>query len=301
MFPSQAHPFRGEIAVYTYTVVFRQTRASGISMSPKEALENLRSAILSGTLDNFTLALKIGEDIIYDLTKSPTSGLPVSGGGEAVAQFPSWVIAVVVSVTFLFVIFVVRRRYLSASQLPPAPHGGGGGVSGGGGGGGDGGGDGLTRQADEYSPSTNTEYNPVITAATRTQSGNAWTLEVGSTQHCPLPPTSPPIHRPVWSAPSQLNHFTLPNAVERPDDQPFNHGFSPFVYPNNAAWHIASATIVPDNPNGLRRRRSGGGSQNSSSVAAQQNFTADADAVEEVLFNGQPVFGRRQSGGISDI
>ena len=269
-------------------------------MSPKEALENLRSAILSGTLDNFTLALKIGEDIIYDQTKSPTSGLLVSGGGEAVAQFPSWVIAVVVSVTFLFVIFVVRRRYLSASQLPPAPHGGGGGVSGGGGGGGDGGGDGLTRQADEYSPSTNTEYNPVITAVTRTQSGT-WKIEVGSTQHSPPPPTSPPIHRPVWSAPSELNHFTLPNAVERPDDQPFNHGFSPFVYPNNAAWHIASATIVPDNPNGLRRRRSGGGSQNSSSVAAQQNFTADADAVEEVLFNGQPVFGRRQSGGISDI
>lgn len=229
-------------------------------MSPKDALENLRSAILSGTLDNFTLALKIGEDIIYDQTKSPTSGQLVSGGGEAVAQFSSWVIVVVVLVTSLFVIFVaVRlwRRYCSASQMPSA----------------------------------------VITA-TRTQSGNAWTLEVGSTQHYPPPPSSPPICRPVLSAPLQLNHLTLPNAVESPDDQPLGHNYSAFVYPNSAAWHVASATIKPDN--GLRRRRSGG-SQDSSSVAVQQNFAADADAVEEALFDGQPVFGRRQSGGISDI
>ncbi len=142
------------------------------------------------------------------------------------------------------------------------------------------------------------EYNPVITAFTRTQSGNAWTLEVGSTQHCPPPPSSPPICRPVLSAPLQLNHLTLPNAVESPDDQPLGHNYSAFVYPNSAAWHVASGAIVPDT--GLRRKRSGG-SQDSSSVAAQQNFTADADAVEEALFDGQPVFGHRQSGGISDI
>ncbi len=310
MFSSNANPFGGEIEAYQ--IVFRQTRASGMSMSPKEALENLRSAILSGALDNFTLALKIGQDIIYDQSKSPTSGHLVSGGGEEVAQFPSWVIAVVVSVTSLFFIIVAwwRRRH-SASQVTSAPHAGGrvsvgvSDVGGGGGCSGDGGrgdgGEGLTRQAEENSPSTtDTEYNPVMTA-TRTQSGNSWAVFLfSSTQH-PPPTTSPPINRPVRSAPFQQNHFTLPNAVESHDDQHLNIDFSPFVHPNNAAWHIASATIVPDNYNGLRRRRSGG-SENSSCVAAQQKVTAaDACAMEEAFFDGQPVLGRRQSGGISDI
>jgi hypothetical protein len=59
---------------------------------------------------------------------------------------------------------------------------------------------------------------------------------------------------------------------------------------------MASATVVPDD--GLRRRRSGG-SQNSSGVAAQQNLTADVDAVEEVLSNGLP--GRRQGSACSDV
>ena len=72
-------------------------------------------------------------------------------------------------------------------------------------------------------------------------------------------------------------------------------------HPNNASWHVAAAAIGPDyEDDGLRRRRSGG-LQSISGAAAQGNDIADADAVDEMLHNGQSVFGPRRNGRYFDV
>jgi hypothetical protein len=296
MFPSHSNPFQGQVNVHR--IILRQLTSSTSAMSSRQALENLRHAVLSGKLNNFTSALKIGDDIIYDRTTSRTSGPRNIDLQVMDAPFSTLVIAIVIVLlafviaVFAFCWFRKRARCVPSLFLP----------------------------SETNIDPIEADQDPGIATVTRSFSGRSdaisWAKRVPE-----APQSSPPERaRPKLNAASNglpMNtheirplcnpvfadlspHEFLPHAVS--SESQSAHIFQPsyFVpaseYPNNAAWHVAAAAIGPDyEDDGLRRRRSGG-LQSISGAAAQGNDIADADAVDEMLHNGRSVFVPRRNG-----
>ena len=90
MVPARSNPFGDN--VFAYQVFFRQLDASLKSASPLAAMESFRAAAASGKLDNFTVAVKIGGEIIFDRSRS--TKVPEADPPQSPA-FPSWGIALV--------------------------------------------------------------------------------------------------------------------------------------------------------------------------------------------------------------
>jgi hypothetical protein len=106
MVPARSNPFGDN--VFAYQVIFRQVDASSKSASLLAAKESFRAAAASGKLDNFTVAVKIGGEIIFDRsrsTKVPEADPPQS------SAFPSWGIALVAGVALIaFVTYALCRK-----------------------------------------------------------------------------------------------------------------------------------------------------------------------------------------------
>jgi hypothetical protein len=113
MVPARSNPFGDN--VFAYQVIFRQVDASSKSASPLAAMESFRAAAASGKLDNFTVAVKIGGEIIFDRSRS--TRVPEADPPQSPA-FPSWGIALVaVAALTAFVTYALCRKDRSkASQ-----------------------------------------------------------------------------------------------------------------------------------------------------------------------------------------
>jgi hypothetical protein len=106
MVPARSNPFGDN--VFAYQVIFRQVDASSNSASPLAAMESFRAAAASGKLDNFTVAVKIGGEIIFDRSRS--TRVPEADPPQSPA-FPSWGIALVAVVALMaFVTYALCRK-----------------------------------------------------------------------------------------------------------------------------------------------------------------------------------------------
>ena len=107
MVPARSNPFGDN--VFAYQVIFRQVDASSKSASPLAAMmESFRAAAASGKLDNFTVAVKIGGEIIFDRSRS--TRVPEADPPQSPA-FPSWGIALVAVVALTaFATYALCRK-----------------------------------------------------------------------------------------------------------------------------------------------------------------------------------------------
>jgi hypothetical protein len=106
MVPARSNPFGDN--VFAYQVIFRQVDESSKSALPLAAMESFRAAAASGKLDNFTVAVKIGGEIIFDRSRS--TRVPEADPPQSPA-FPSWGIALVAVVALTaFVTYALCRK-----------------------------------------------------------------------------------------------------------------------------------------------------------------------------------------------
>jgi hypothetical protein len=116
--PARDNPF--DKNVFAYQVIFRQVGPSSNSMSTSAVVELFRAAAASGRLDNVTVAVKIGGDIIF--TGSRAAKVSVATETQLPSPYlPAWAIALIAVVAALAVstgAYVLHSRW---RKVPTAP------------------------------------------------------------------------------------------------------------------------------------------------------------------------------------
>ena len=218
IFPSHANPFKGDVIVWN--VVFRQMQSSTAgSMSSRQALEKFRNAVVGGKLATFAVALKIGEDFIYDKSVEPilsTNTSDANGPG-----FPMWAIALLVAiVASIFICIVVWRfRLHFFTQADSAQH------------------QFAAVESVLRTPSNNSTRIQFCIASDVYNVGNI----PGQVDECCAYALNVPA--------LVTREFTAAHSIDH--NRHFRNAENLIMHTNGRAWHIASASLVFDTKNNL--------------------------------------------------